>query len=376
MSASLPTIGFLRRGYSPTGGVEAYLKGLASGLIRSGHSPLLFGTGQWPEDQWPGGRIRRCRGDNLDVYTEDVQRFRKDPVSRADLLVSVEKIPGCDIYRTDEGIHAEWMEARSPHIGLLPRLFQRISPKHREKLRLERSVFDAEGPRHIISLSDRISRGIVTRYGYPRERITLIRNGVAAVPRRSRKEREEARLTLGLKRDTRAVLFVGTGWERKGLRFAIRAVESLGDPDVLLLVAGSGNERRYASDSVRFLGPVKSMQGVYDASEVLLFPTLHDPFPLAAMEALSSGLPVITTSANGVSEIMTPGVHGAVVEDPAHIPDLTSALRTWLDLLKDPTREKEIRKRCSALAEEYTLERNLQETLALILKLREEKEHR
>jgi UDP-glucose:(heptosyl)LPS alpha-1,3-glucosyltransferase len=370
MPEPLHTIGFLRRGYSPTGGVEAYLKGLATGLIGAGHSPFLFGTSQWPADQWPGGRILRCRGENLTVYTEDVMGHRKDPSNRIDLLLSVEKVPGCDIYRTDEGIHAEWLEARSRHIGPFSRIYQWISPKHREKLRLERLVFSPQGPRHVISLSERISRGIATRYGYPRDQITLIRNGVSAYPVVSRKDKKEARTALGLCPDVRTVLFVGTGWERKGLRFAIRAVESLRDPTVVLLVAGSGREHRYSSPSVRFLGPVKSMQEVYAASEVLLFPTLHDPFPLAAMEALSAGLPLITTTANGVSEIMTPGVHGDVVDDPSDIPALSRSLRTWLDFLKDPDHQATIRKGCASLAGQYSLERNLRETLDLILKLK------
>lgn len=282
----------------------------------------------------------------------------------------MEKVADCDIYRTDEGIHAEWLEARSRHMNPLSRLYQLFNPKHREKLRLERRIFSPAGPRHVISLSERISCGIASRYDYPSGRVTLIRNGVAPLPSIPVPERMEARRALGLPPDLRTVLFVGTGWERKGLRFAIRAVEALHDPSVILLVAGSGNERRYASSSVRFLGPVREMQGVYAASEMLLFPTLHDPFPLAAMEALSAGLPVITTTANGVSEIMTPGLHGDVLEDPSDIKSLAASLRNWLDLLGDPDREASLRSGCSSLAEQYSLERNLRETLDLILSLK------
>ena len=159
---------------------------------------------------------------------------------------------------------------------------------------------------------------------------------------------------------------MGTGWERKGLRFAIRAVESLNDQKVKLLVAGKGATKRYASPSVRFLGGVREMTMVYDAADLFLFPTLFDPFPLATLEALSAGLPVITTAVNGVSEIMTTGVHGEVIAEPSDIAALVAALSKWLGILTDSVRAEQVRTNCAALASEFTLERNLKETLAVI----------
>jgi UDP-glucose:(heptosyl)LPS alpha-1,3-glucosyltransferase len=150
-------------------------------------------------------------------------------------------------------------------------------------------------------------------------------------------------------------------------------VEGLNDPRVKLLVAGSGSQKRYASPSVRFLGGVQKMTTVYDAADLILFPTLFDPFPLATLEALSAGLPVITTAANGVSEIMTPGVHGEVIAEPCDIAALVAALRKWFDIVSDPARSSQARLACSALASEFTLERNLRETLAVIREVIEEK---
>jgi UDP-glucose:(heptosyl)LPS alpha-1,3-glucosyltransferase len=115
------------------------------------------------------------------------------------------------------------------------------------------------------------------------------------------------------------------------------------------------------------------MTTVYDAADLFIFPTLFDPFPLATLEALSAGLPVITTAANGVSEIMTPGVHGEVIAEPSDIAALDAALRKWFGNLSDPARSGQARLACSALASEFTLERNLRETLAVIREVMEEK---
>ena len=368
------TIGFLRRGYSPTGGVEAYLKGLAEGLRGEGHRVVLLGTSEWPQSEWPGGEIIPCKGSSLSEYSVEVERQKLSSGIRFDLILSVEKVPGCDLYRTDEGLHAAWLEQRSRYISPWARFFQRINPKHREKLSLERQLFTPDATRRVISLSHKISREIGEYYGYPQKQITLIRNGVPNRSATTSEERALARKELGIPVEEKVALFVGTGWERKGLRFAIKAVEGLNDPRVKLLVAGSGSQKRYASPSVRFLGGVQKMTTIYDAADLFIFPTIFDPFPLATLEALSAGLPVITTAANGVSEIMTPGVHGEVIAEPSDIAALDAVLRKWFGIVSDPARSGQARLACSALASEFTLERNLKETLAVIREVIAEQE--
>jgi UDP-glucose:(heptosyl)LPS alpha-1,3-glucosyltransferase len=111
------------------------------------------------------------------------------------------------------------------------------------------------------------------------------------------------------------------------------------------------------------------MGRVYAASDIFLFPTIFDPFPLATLEALSAGLPVITSASNGVSEIMTPGLHGEVIAEPSDVMALGSALSKWLEITGDPIRADRVREDCSALASEFTLERNLRETWDVIQKL-------
>jgi UDP-glucose:(heptosyl)LPS alpha-1,3-glucosyltransferase len=374
ISDSRLTIGFLRRGYSPTGGVEAYLKGLAEGLRGERHRVVLLGTSEWPESAWPGGEILRCKGSTLSEYSKEVARQKLGSGIRFDLILSVEKVPGCELYRTDEGLHAAWLEQRSRYISPWARLFQRISPKHREKLRLEKQLFTPEATRRVISLSHKISREIGEYYDYPQKQITLIRNGVPTRSSTTPEERALARRELGIPEDEKIALFVGTGWERKGLRFAIRAVEALNDPRVKLLVAGSGSQKRYASPSVRFLGGAQKMPMVYDSADLFLFPTLFDPFPLATLEALSAGLPVITTAANGVSEIMTPGDHGEVISESSDIAALESALGKWLEIVADSFAGSKARAACSKLASEFTLERNLKETLGVIRMVISERE--
>ncbi len=373
MSAAQLTIGFLRRGYSSTGGVESYLKGLAQGLLDAGHRPILFGTEAWPASEWPGGEILRCNGKGLPRYASEVESQRRTSGINFDLTLSVEKVPGCDIYRTDEGVHAAWLDQRSPYITPWARIFQRINPKHREKLRLEKELFKPNATRRVVSLSEKISGEIRQYYGYPSAQISLIRNGVSGNRVISSQDKEGAKRDLGFAPGQKLVLFAGTGWERKGLRFAISAVEKTGDSRVILLVAGKGKQSHYVSPVVRFLGPVREMAQVYAAADLLLAPSIYEPFSLVALEALGAGVPVITSKVAGISEIMTHGVHGEVIEKPSDIGTLSTALRHWIDLLEDPEKARAAHHACVGLASQFPLERNLGETLAMISEVLEEK---
>ena len=75
-------------------------------------------------------------------------------------------------------------------------------------------------------------------------------------------------------------------------------------------------EKRTAirSPCARFLGAVEDLPALFSAADVFTLPTIYDPFSNACLEAIAAGLPVVTTTANGFSEILTRGVHGDVVE--------------------------------------------------------------
>jgi UDP-glucose:(heptosyl)LPS alpha-1,3-glucosyltransferase len=346
--------------------VEVYLKGLARGLLAEGHRPVLLGTDAWPAEEWPGGEVLRCEGRNLKTYGVSIARHQTS--CQFDLLVSCEKIPGCDVYRTDEGVHAAWLEARRPHQSVPARWFQALSPKHREKLKLERALYADKGLKRVIAVSERIIGEITRFHGYPRQNISLIRYGARVHGMADQSEREEARIALGIRPGEHCILFVGTGWERKGLGFAVRAVERLGDPKVRLIVVGRGNRNRYASRAVTFLGTVShdSIKTVYRAGDVLVAPSIYEPFSLAGLEALGAGIPVVASGALGLTELITPGVHGEVIDDPSDVTSFSDALRLWIGKMGHCDEADRVRAGCVELASQFTLERNLRETMQVI----------
>lgn len=346
-------IGFVRRGHSATGGAEAYLLRLASALRGFGEETTLITSPDWPADRWPFGEILRLEGKTpRDFATE----FSKQS-SGCDIHLSLERVPGCEVYRAGDGVHAAWLERRNAFEPFWKRLARGLNRKHAQILDLERRVFDPANTRAIIANSEMVRGEILAQFPYPADRIHVVRNGIQ--PWGDLPPRDTARQKFGLDPEVFCLLFLGTGWERKGLSTALGAVRML--DSAKLLVAGRGPADLYRCDNAQFLGPVSDIASLFAAADVLVAPTWYDPFSNACLEALAAGLPVITTPANGFSEILTPGVHGDITPAGDSLA-LAEAIEKW----RDPQKLASARVSCRLLASEYSIERNARETLEIL----------
>ena len=352
-------IGLVRRGYSATGGAEAYLKRFAQALLAAGHDCTLFTSTDWPAAEWPGGRIETVPGSHPIAFADALQNARA--ATPCDYLFSLERVWSCDAYRAGDGVHSAWLKRRAVGEPFWKRWGYALNPKHRQLLELESRLFSSEGAGIVIANCRMVKEEIVREYGYPAERIHVVYNGLPASAVPGPELRAQMRAQLGLAESDYVLLFAGTGWERKGLQTAMDAVGQLpATSRPVLLVAGRGNPRRYRqSDRVRFLGPVAQMASYYAAADAFVLPTLYDPFSNACLEALAAGLPVLTTAANGFSEILAPGIEGEVLEDPLDASTLAQQMEAW----SDPARRAAIRLRLVELASRFTIEANVRNTL-------------
>ena len=353
-------IGLVRRGYSRTGGAEAYLRRFAEAAIEAGHKCVLYTTPDWPATEWPGTIERLENAPGPKAFARQLRGACAEYM--CDVLFSLERVYACDVYRAGDGVHAAWLQRRADFEPRWKGWLRAFNGKHRELLELEDRLFRGGGTEHVIVNSKMVGDEIVQRFGYPAGRIHVVHNGVPPfiVPPEAR---EQTRRELGLRDEDFAVLFAGSGWERKGLRFAIEAMNAARLPNATLLVAGRGNERGLPrSERGRFLGPVKDMPRYLAAADAFILPTLYDPFSNACLEALAAGLPVITTAHNGFAEIIEPGVAGEIVAQPDDIAALAAALEKW----SDPARRAAIRPRLLALGAQFSIAENVRQTLAII----------
>ena len=346
-------IGLVRRGHSATGGAEAYLLRLAAALAALGHEPALITSASWPQDRWINANLLRLPGESPEAFAS---AFRSAQTG-CDVHLSLERVPGCQVFRAGDGVHAAWLRRRDAFEPIWKRATRWINPKHRQLLALEAQVLDPANTRAIIANSHLVRREILAASPFPPDRIHVIYNGLSSPTLPA--DRLLSRQQFGIKPSTFCALFLGSGWDRKGLRTAIRAVERI--PHATLLVAGRGPADAFSSPQARFVGPTSNLAALFGAADVFVLPTHYDPFSNACLEALAAGLPVLTSPANGFSEILSAPDLGTVIpEGNAHA--LADALQTW----QDPDRRASGRPARLARAAEFSIERNARETLDVL----------
>ncbi len=334
-------LAFIKKKFSIHGGAERYLQTLMGYLRKEGHEIHIFAN------QWTGGEgivFHKVGAASFNSFLSTVTFSRNaaraiEKARQMDCVISFERTNCQDIYRAGEGCHAEWLRIRSAVEPLHKRISFRLNPLHLSLLDIERRLFS--GTRLIIANSRMVKEQIVSHYAVPEERLTTIYNGVD-LDRFSQdnrgKWRGRVREDLGISGGSKVVLFVGTGFKRKGLGTLIDAISFLRDKDVKVLVIGRDSPDRFRSlakgkggeGGIIFLGPRSEIERYYAAADLFVLPTLYDPFSNATLEAMASGLPVVTTKNNGASELVENGQEGFVVENLFDARELGEAVRRSL----------------------------------------------
>jgi UDP-glucose:(heptosyl)LPS alpha-1,3-glucosyltransferase len=262
---------------------------------------------------------------------------RAAPRRNFDIVYSLARTAHQDIYRAGGGSHASYMDHR--YRGL-SRVLCEASPRHRVLLAMEERVF--RDPTQLVQCnSEMVRRELQTRYALPSERLAVIRNGVDLAhfhPENRDSYGASLRRELSAK-EARVWLFAGSGFARKGLDTALRALARSAQRNTQLWVAGADRAtpwKRLArslgvESRVQFLGFRRDMRSLYAAADALLLPTRYDACANVCLEAAAAGIPVLTSTANGAAELFANA--GFAIHDP----DDANAFAHALDELSDPT---------------------------------------
>lgn len=334
-------IGLIRTRYTPFGGAEVFLSRFIDGLIQRGHQVEVFAS-DWIEQK--GVKFHKVNTTGPSFLRPLIfARNAKKAVeaARPDVVVSLERTYCQDIYRAGDGCHREWLIRRGQTVGPLKRFLIRLNPLHWTLLHLEKRLFSSGRLKCVVANSKRVKGEIIRHYGLPEEKIYVIYNGIGRPSGPvAAAERHALRRELGLNESSVLLLFVGSGFERKGLIYLIRALGHLKDKgDIRLLVVGKGDTSKYSKEAHRlgvgerviFKGPLKDAVRLYPSGDIFVLPSIYEPFSNACLEAMAAGLPVVTTRVNGVSEIITEGREGAIAEDPADSSGLADKIALFLD---------------------------------------------
>ncbi len=340
--------------FAPWGGAERACAALARGLAGRGHEVHVFARlmepipGIIPRPVQARGFFRRR------AFAEESCRLIG--LERFDIVHSFARIPRQDVLRLGGGIHREYLYRTDPDYTPLGRLWRRLQPKERIELALETASLSPGAYRKIVAVSRRVRDEAIRHYSVRPEDVEVIYNGVDACafapdPAARRVVREE----LGIGRDDYTLIFCGTGFRRKGLDFAVAAVNDV--PGARLIVVGEGRPRPHRR--VLYLGRRSDAARLYAAADAMIHPAIYDPFPNACLEAMASGIPVIVSRVAGVSEIIDGD--SIVIEDPRDVRALAEAVAR----LRDPAVRRQMGEAARRKALQFTPERNVEENLRL-----------
>lgn len=280
-----------------------------------------------------------------------------------DLVQSHERIAGCDIYRAGDGVHATWLELRGRTQTPLARLATQINPWHRYTLGAEARMFRHSKLQAVICNSRMVRDDIAARFGVPDAKLHVIYNGIdleAFHPRLREQHRARLRGELGIAGTVPLFVFVGSGYARKGVPQLIEAFARMAHRSAQLLVIGRDrSQRRMASRArqlglaqrIHFLGGRQDVRPYYGAADAAVLPTLYDPFPNVALEALACGLPVLTSTTCGARELIRQDENGYLC-DALDMQTLASQL----DRLAAPGQADAMRQAARASTSELSLE--------------------
>lgn len=333
--------------HAHAGGTERYLNLLARFLAERGDDVRIVCRSH-EDPPHPSVRFERLdtpalgSAGRMRAFARALERH----VARTeyDVVYGLGKTWTHDLIRLGGGCHATYLElAHDATLKPWERLLGGRARKHRLALAIEDRALAPNAYRRVVVNSRMVGADVERRHGVPKDKIELVYNGVDLERYTTAK-----RATLGstLRRELRlressiAVLFLGSGYGRKGLDVVLRAfarAASVNQALELVVVGYDSEQARYQTLArklgidarARFLGGRRDTEACYSACDLYVLPTRYDPFANTTIEALASGLPVITSAQNGASELIEPGVQGDVLTSAEDEDAMTTALGRW-----------------------------------------------
>lgn len=359
-------LAIIRKSYRPDGGAERIIERMLSQLQSRYPLEISLLTQEWASGHSPTMEIITLPKHGL-TRSRRFTNFIKD--SRAvllhqdfDLVQSHERVPGSQIYRAGDGVHKEWIDIRCRQSSPLKRQALRASPFHRAVINAEQALFSHPQLEYVICNSLQVKEEILIHY--PRispSRIKVIYNGIELdefLPASAR-QRQLAKTRLGFAADDPVLLSVGSGFYRKGVETTLRALATA--PSWKLAIVGKEKQQKSyqrlcrklgVGERVRFAGVQSDVRPYYAAADLLVHPALYDPFPNVVLEAMASGLGVVTSDKCGASEIISAGENGFVIPAGEHL-----RLAATLRQCGDPELLRKLGSNARLTAAEYPLER-------------------
>ena len=330
-------IAIIRRKFTAFGGAENFILRASSGLSQLGINFFIISE-LWKRNSHNSKNIHwiEAKSHGFFRFTKFI-RFQKSvrkiiALNNFDLIQSHERLTGVDIYRLGDGIHAAWIDRLKEISPWYKKAWLSIDPYHQKIIRIEKEMSEDENLFYVAN-SDLVKKELYKYYKVPESRIKVIENGIdtGSFHPASPSKKEASKKQLALNPKFPVVLFVGSGFERKGAFEIVEAIKLL--PKFQAIIVGQDKK----IDQLRVLahghnilvtGPQDNIQKYLDAADIFCLPSLYDSLPNAALEALCSGLPIVLTKDVGLAPHIKKNLAGVICKkDKLSIAD--ALIKAW-----------------------------------------------
>ena len=270
---------------------------------------------------------------------------------------SLDRITCPDIYRAGDGVHSVFLTVEKK---------SKLNPLHPVYLFLEKRCF--QKAKRIIANSEMVRNQIIDTYNVNPAKIDIVYNGIESKELNYQNSFDKLSREFLIKEDQPTLLYVGSGFQRKGVREFLQIVAKLQMPNIKAFVVGKEKNIEYyqqlaielkIDSQVIFTGPREDVNDFYTISDIFIFPTHYEPFGNVILEAMNFKNAVFTTRQNGASEILDDFFIMDKSDDFSIVTKITNLIDN-MDKLESVKKENRIK------SQQFSIDRNLLETLKVI----------
>jgi len=334
---------FIRANKTKFGGAEIYLSRLSQELSKNNidHQVIHSVLPKWLPSWF-----------RVLLFNLQACFFKNDK-----FYLSLDRITCPDIYRAGDGVHRVYLTTEKK---------SKTNLLHPVYLFLERRCFN--NAKRIIANSNMVKQQIVKTYGVDVNKINVIYNGIKSKKIDYQKSFGNLSKEFPINKDRPLLLYVGSGFKRKGVKEFLQIIAKLKDSNINAFVLGKEKHIKYYQDlakglnighQVFFTGPREDVDDFYAISDIFLFPTHYEPFSNVILEAMSFENAVFTTRQNGASEILDN-------EFVMNTPQDYSVVQKIDELLADKEMLRKAKNNNKLKSKQFSIEKNLSETLKVI----------
>lgn len=326
--------------YFPFGGLQRDFMRIASTVAARGHHVRVY-TQSW-EGECPKTfelihvpvKSHTNHGRNAEYYAWVQNHLKAHP---ADRVVGFNKMPGLDVYFAADVCYAEKVAQEK---GFL----YRLTSRYRHYAAFERATFEHGKSTKLMMLTDKQITDFQKHYQTEPERFKILAPGI--YPDRKYSEqipnsREIYRQKNGIKEQQNLLLQVGSDFVRKGVDRSIEALAALPESlrhNTLLFVVGQDKPRKFevlaeklgVRSNVHFFSGRNDVSELMAAADLLLHPAYQEAAGIVLLEAITAGLPVLTTAVCGYAHYIADANCGTVIAEPFSQEQLNEVLRKAL----------------------------------------------